>query len=382
MFERTKELLDLFLAEKVPGYDTAVFKDGKCVFRQSGGYVDMEKKTTHTGKELYNMYSCSKTVTCVAAMMLYERGAFKLDDKLSKYIPEYENMMVKTEDGLRPATTDILIEDVFGMTAGFHYTVSCPSIKAAVEKTEGRCPTLEIARCFASEPLEFDPGTSWKYSFGHDILAALVEVWSGVRFADFVRDNIFAPLGMTSSTFHITEEDRKSLCTQYKYDYSTKLVNLVDRSNVYDLGPEYDSGGAGMVSTVDDFIKFGEALRKGEIIKSETIKLMTKDRLSEARGRGAFYYTDYGYGLGVRCPRLDGDACGEGIYDFGWGGAAGALFGVDIEHGITVFHAQHILNFPNFASRAKLMRAVTADILGTESKEIAQGEANASVITY
>ena len=379
MLERTKELLDGFLREKVPGYEIAIYKDGECLMRRAGGFVDVEAGITHRGDELYNMYSNSKTVTCVAAMLLYERGMFKLEDKLSKYLPEYANMTVKTEGGIRPAETEIKVEDLFQMTAGFNYSIGCESILRVKRETDGRCPTREVVRALASEPLEFDPGSSWKYSLCHDVLAGLVEELSGVRFADFVKKNIFDPVGMTNSTFHLYPEQREKLCTQYRYSYEAKTVSRVGKGNVYDLGDEYDSGGAGMVSTLDDFIIFGEALRKGEILKPDTVKLMATDRLGTGARRDAFTLDDYGYGLGVRCPRGDGDVRGVGIYDFGWSGAAGAHFGVDITHGITVSHVQHILNFPNYASKRKMMRTLTADILGddlcnrTETKEIDQG---------
>lgn len=382
MFERTKALLDRFLDLKVPGYDIAIYKDGKCLMRRAGGYVDMEEKITHKGDELYNMYSSSKTVTCVAAMMLYERGLFKLEDELGSYLPEYGDMKVKTPDGVRPAKTRIKVEDLFQMTAGLNYGIRCKPVLRAIKETDGRAPTREIIRALAEEPLEFDPGTSWRYSLCHDVLACLVEVLSGVRFAKFVDDNIFRPVGMKNSTFHIPTEERERLCTQYRYSYETKEIERVTKGNIYDLGPDYDSGGASMVSTLDDFVLFGEALRKGEILKPETVTLLSTDRLGCGPRRDAFTLDDYGYGLGVRCPRGDGDPRGANMYDFGWSGAAGAHFGIDVIHGITVSHVQHVLNFPNYDAKRTMMRTLTADILDEEIGDRSAINESKEGITY
>lgn len=360
MFSRLDQHLDSFLDMGVPGYDTAVYKDGVCVYRRTRGYSDAEKKIPMTGCERYNIYSCSKPITATATLQLWEKGAFKLSDKLSDYMPEFSLMSVKTPDGrLVRANTPILIEHLFTMTAGFSYEVGTPHLVAAYEQTGGACPTRETMRYLAREPLVFEPGTNWNYSFCHDVLAALVEVVSGERFGEYVRKNIFEPLGMTKSTFLLPEDELDTLLSQYRFVGTPRKAKKIDKNIfLYKLGREYESGGAGAISTVDDMMKFLEALRVGGVIlKNETIELMCRDRLNDAT-RAGYWYSDYGYGLGVRCPKAPYTT------DFGWGGAAGGYLMVDRVNGIIAYHAQHTLNSPNSAQRRALAKIITECIVG------------------
>jgi len=178
MFEQTKALCRHFLKLGVPGYDLAVYKDGKCILRHMEGYADVENKIEIKGNEKYHIYSCSKLITCVAAMQLWEKGLFSLDDKLSDYLPAFAEMTVKTEDGIRKAEKPILISDLFQMTAGMNYDLMTPELKEYYRDGENPCPTVETVNMFAKTPLDFEPGEGWQYSLCHDVIAALVEVWS------------------------------------------------------------------------------------------------------------------------------------------------------------------------------------------------------------
>lgn len=362
MFENTKKFLDSFLAMGVPGFDICVYKDGKCVLRYMGGYSDLENKVPINGKEKYNIYSCSKPITCVAAMQLWEKGLFSLEDKLSDYMPEFAQMTVKTESGIKKAENPILIKDLFGMSAGFSYEVYSPQMKKAIEETNGRCPTREVMKYLAKEPLLFEPGKQWEYSLCHDVLAAFVEVVSGIKFEEYVKQNIFMPLGMNNSTFILPESERDSLACQYTFDSNENKPRNHGKGNWYMLGSEYASGGAGCVSTVDDYIKFLEALRVGDIIlKKETVRLMTTDRLTDSQRATYWTQETHGYGLGVRCPKEGGIHS-----DFGWGGAAGAYLSVDIQNGISIYYAQHMLSSPNQAARNKIYEFIMAELIGNE----------------
>ena len=203
MFEKIKALCDSFLDMGIPGLDLMVCQDGQCVLRYTKGYSDRENKIPMRGNERYDIFSCSKPLTVTAAMQLWEKGLFKLEDRLSDYFPEYAEMTVKTPDGVRPAKTPILIRDLFQMTAGFTYDLRSPSLKQLWKETDGRSPTREVARAIAKEPLSFEPGAHWQYSLCHDVLAALVEVISGQRFAEYVKARIFDPLGMRRSNCYI-----------------------------------------------------------------------------------------------------------------------------------------------------------------------------------
>ena len=357
MFEKTKALCDYFLEMGVPGFDLNVWKDGKCILRYWNGYSDAENRIPMRGDELYNIYSCSKPITCTAALQLWEKGLYSLEDPLYKYMPEFREMTVRTEDGVRKTENPILIRHLFEMTAGFSYDGNSPMLQRAKAETQGRCQTRELMRYLAQEPLLFEPGAQWRYSLCHDVLAALVEVLSGQRFEDYVKEHIFDPLGMTRSTFMLPDSDLGKIAAQYSF-VQGKRMRLGPEIWGYKFGSEYASGGAGCISTVDDYIRFTEALRAGEtLLKRDTVRLMATGRLSEAQNATYNKAATHGYGLGVRTPK-------QPFTDFGWGGAAGAYLAIDIPHGISIYHAQHMLHSPNHDLRNLVYEYVMAEYFG------------------
>lgn len=357
MFEKTKALCDSFLGMGVPGFDLIVYKDGKQLLRYMGGFSDLENRLPTNGKEKYSIYSCSKPITVTAAMQLWEKGLFSLEDELSRYMPEFETMTIRTADGIVPAKNPIRIHNLFEMTAGFSYNINSPQLVKLREETGGVCATRDFARALAAEPLHFEPGERYQYSLCHDVLAALVEVLSGQYFEDYVREHIFEPLGMEHSDFLLPIERYEEVAAHYVF--KAELGKPVLRSKVpsYRIGTRHASGGASCVSTVEDYIKFAEALRTGEtLLKRSTIRLMTTDRLTEQQRR-TFTMTTHGYGLGMRAP-LDGHM----RRDYGWGGAAGAFLAVDEENGISLFYVQHMLSSPNQGLRNSLYTCVLEDL--------------------
>lgn len=362
MFTETKKFLDSFLDMGIPGFDCLVYHNGTEVLRYFGGYSDIENKISINGKEKYNIYSCTKPITCTAALQLYEKGVVSLDDKLSDYISEFKNMQVKCEDGtLTPAKNPITIKQLFTMTAGFNYDLNSPSLSLARKETGGRCPTVETVRYLAREPLSFEPGDRYMYSLCHDVLAAVVEVVSGMPFEEYVKQNIFDVLGMSSSGYYATSEYESEFAQQYVYDSKEKLMKIKGRLGCdYRLGTQYASGGAGMVSTVEDYMKFLEAMRIGDIIlKSETIELMRSVHISEYQRRtfNLEPTNSYTYGLGVRTPRDQSK-----LAEFGWDGAAASYLSCDREKGLCIFLAQHVLNAPNFQIKNSIRSFVAKDL--------------------
>ena len=358
MFEQTKALCDRFLEMGIPGLDLMVCKDGQCLLRYTKGYADPDTKAPMTGKERYHIYSCSKLITCTAAMQLWEKGAFSLEDKLSDYIPAYRHMTVKTEQGVRPAKNPILIHHLFEMTSGMSYDLWNADLRKFCEDSGRRCSTRELVEQFAKTPLEFEPGDRWLYGLSHDVLAALVEIWSGQKFQDYVKEHIFDPLGMTHSDFLHPIEDWEGFPRQYTYKEDTKeFVPLWH--NPYRPSSEYASGGAGCVSTVEDYMKLLEALRTGDVIlKKETVSLMSANRLSEEQLR-TFTYPTMGYGLGMLTAKE-----GSGRTDYGWGGAAGAVHRIDPVNNLSIYYAQHVILSPNTMLRRHLYAAIVADLKG------------------
>ena len=363
MFEKIKKFCDTFLELGVPGFDLGVYKNGKCVLRYMNGYSDIDKKVRVNGNERYNIYSCSKFITCVAALQLWEKGMFSLEDKLYDYMPEFKEMSVKTISGIKKTEKPILIKHLFEMTAGFSYNCLSPQLLKVYEDTKGKCPTREVMKYLAKEPLGFEPGERWGYSLCHDVLAGLVEVISGVKFEDYVKKNIFDVLGMCDSTFMLPDEELNTVAPQYKFEDGT-AKDIGKEIFRYKFGTEYASGGAGAISTVDDYIKLLEGVRTYKLLNSKTVELMMSDRLTDEQRETYGAKDTHGYGLGVRCPKGD-----EHYIDFGWGGAAGAYFGIDIKNSISFYFASHLLFSPAQGLRSALYRFIRAELIDENEYE-------------
>lgn len=342
-FSKLSSILDQMLEAGIPGYDCAVFYRHEPVFRRFAGYSDREEKKPMTGDLLYYIYSASKVITATAALQLVEQKKIQLNDRLDIYFPEFSNMQVSTPDGLVPASAPITIRDLFCMTGGLGYDLQAPSILDVRKKTAGKCPTQDVIRALAQEPLLFHPGTRFNYSLCHDVLGALIEVVSGMTFGQYLEQNIFRPCGMKDTTFRRTSEQNDRFCAQYIYRPDLQsIVRMDNTENPYVLGSEYESGGAGLITSVDDYCKFQEALISGTLLHPDTLHLMQQPQLTEEELEGYQYSQNglFSYGLGVSVV-----APGKSIpVQFGWGGRAGALTLLDTENQVTMYYAQHVLD--------------------------------------
>ena len=355
---KTLELLKSFEAMNIPSIDCMVMQHGECVFRYQSGFSDVECTKPVDGSERYNLYSCSKAVTCTAAMQLVEKDIIRLDDAVYEYLPEFKNMQKMYDGKLEAVKTVMNLRHLFTMTAGLNYAVASDSIKRGQAETNGRLSTRDAMKYIACEPLLFEPGSNWQYSLCHDVLAAVVEAASGKRFGEYVKENIFDVLGMKKSTFMLPDAELDQLAAQYRYDGTNKVFNCCGPNiQNYKLGRDYESGGAGMISTVEDYITFLDNLRAGEkLLKRETIARMTVPQISKTVEK-SFILPDYSYGLGIRCPYP-----GSKGRDYGWGGAAGSFLAVLPDCDAVIFHAQHVLSSPNQSMRYLLPDAVRSDI--------------------
>lgn len=375
MFEKVIALADSFLDMGIPGYDFVIYKDGECVLRHMNGYSDRDNKIPVSGKETYEIYSCSKLITCIAALQLWEQGKFSLEDKLADFMPEFAEMTVKTDSGIKKAENPILIKHLFEMTAGFNYAVNSPAVEACRKATDGKCPAREFMRYLAREPLEFEPGDQYRYSLCHDVLLALVEVISGQLIDDYAKAHIFDPVGMVSTTFLPTQEQLDNCACKYRYNAETNRMDLAV-GNGYRIGTEYASGGAGVMSTVEDYIKLLEALRTGKLLKPETVRLMATDRLTDYQKRTFPVAQTRGYGLGVRTPKQ-----GHPHKEFGWGGAAGAYWAIDLDNAVSVYYVQHVLASPNNDLRKDIYSLIFDELTGMQTYEEKRDEAQRK-LTY
>lgn len=364
-FDDLKNLMDRFTDWVIPGNSAVIYKDGKKVFEYGSGYSDLDAKTPMTADNLIYIYSCSKIATVTAALQLYERGYFLLDDPLYDFIPEFKDMYLK--DGTK-AKNPITMRHLFTMTSGLSYDSKTPAFDKAREITNGKMDTMSVIKCLAQDPLQFEPGTHFLYSLSHDVLAAVVEVISGKRFADYVIENIFAPLDMNTSFYHLDDENKKRLSKQYICDVepgqdvvklqagsdSSGVVREAGYKNSLIFGDEYDSGGAGIITTVNDYALFTSALgNKGmglngnRILSSGTVELLKTNQLNSVLITDFDWIPNigYGYGLGVK-TMIDRALSGSnGSYgQFGWSGAAGATAIIDTDLNMSLFYAHHMLN--------------------------------------
>ncbi|MGM9636822.1 MAG: serine hydrolase domain-containing protein [Eubacteriales bacterium] len=353
-FSNLSAFLDHLVNEiGIPSCDLTLWQDHREIYRYSVGWQCREKQERIRRDSTYFLYSCSKPVTCTAALQLFEKGKFLMTDPLASYLPAFGQMQVKTDNGIVAAKRQIRVIDLFTMSAGLDYNLNTPAVLEVKERTLGRCPTIQIVDALAKSPLSFEPGTGWQYSLCHDVLAALVEAVSGMRFADYVKKNIFDPLEMTHSCYHLTDEIAAKMPEQTRYDFASKKASPIGRKNDFVPGPDYDSGGAGLISTVDDMIRFADALanhglgKSGErILSPRTVDLMRTNALDSAR-LADFNWTQmagYGYGLGVRTmiDPIGGGALSP-VGEFGWGGAAGSYLMIDPDNRLCAFYAQHML---------------------------------------
>ncbi len=372
-FTNLSHFMDEMVLKRTPGCAVSVTKEGKSVFKKAAGVSDLESGTKLTGEELFYIYSCSKILTVAAALTLMEKGKFLLSDPLGEYIPEFKKMTVRLPNKeIVDAQKEITLLNLFNMTAGFNYDLNAAWKKEAARRTDGTFDTLETIKCMAEAPLDFEPGTRWQYSLCHDVLAGVVSAISGMKFRDYVRTAIFEPLGMENTFYHITPETEAKMAEQYQFvpegentdidlveaqkqgnAFNGTFVN-VGKQNTFIFGTEYDSGGAGVITTVDDYIKFLSALARGgvgtngnQILSKYTVQLMRMNALS-AETQSDFNWTHlrgYGYGLGVRTminPIEAGSLSPVG--EFGWCGAAGATAIIDPESEMAAFFVQHTLN--------------------------------------
>lgn len=364
-FEYMKNFMDSLTEWIIPGNSVVIYKDGKKVFEYSSGYSDLEKKIKKTGEEQLYIYSCSKVATVTAALQLYEQGKFLLSDPLYEYLPEFKKMYVKDGDIIKAAENPITIRDLFTMTAGLSYATNTPAFEKARKLTDGKMDTRAVIKCLAEEPLLFEPGARWNYSLCHDVLAVLVEAVSGMRFSEYMKKHIFEPLDMNNSYYHAPNDviispqyiyeiqDTKNIVELQQKEHTSGVVKRA-YGNELVFGENYDSGGAGIITTVNDYAKFaaalansGTGLNNNRILSSATVKLMKTNQLNEAQRKTMNWrrLRGYGYGLGVR-TLIDKAESGSNssIGEIGWGGAAGATIISDTEEKVALFYAHHMLN--------------------------------------
>ncbi len=374
-FKPLQDYMNQLLEKGVPGLELAVCRDHEILFHECAGYSDEAKKVPASAKDRYWMYSCTKPVTAASSMKALEQGLFQLNDPVGKYLPAYSDVyLLKDGKRVKPQHT-MTIRHLLTMTGGLDYNLNRDSVRRVQQENAGRATTVQIAEALAEDPLSFDPGERFQYSLCHDVMGAVIEQASGMTLRDYMKENIFLPLGMKNTDFETGAGKPSELAAQYRYDGEAKQVRLHGWENGYVLSPNYYSGGAGLVSCVEDYLLFADALACGGtnaegvcILRPETIDLMRSEQMKAFHADESFSCTcgsDYGYGLGVRTRISFEEGAASALGEFGWDGAAGADVLIDPEHHLSMFYAQHVMNWPSLLGAVHLqIRDILYPLLG------------------
>ena len=382
-FDALDRYLDSFYREKnIPGLGCAVSVGGEIVHKHFAGFQNVEKEIPFGEDTLVNLYSATKISTVTAAMRLIERGILRPDAPAADYLPELGHMTVRREDGsVTPAENVMLVRHLMSMTAGFTYDGTVRSVRELMRKTDGRPTTRQVVQALAGEPLIFEPGTRFKYSFCHDVLAAVMEAAAGIPYPEILRRELFDPLGMEDTGFTLNGEQRTRLAPEYHgFDGKTGRAREVIVREGFDmgLGPEYRSGGGGLISSVRDYAKLAAMLsNRGKtadgrrILSAESVDAMRTNQLcpgamEDFGSFGGWSKAGYGYGLGVRTlldPDRNNSLSAKG--EFGWDGALGCylLADPDTAGGVGLFYAQQEGGSPWYTWHGMIRNYAYAGIL-------------------
>lgn len=357
--ERLHATVRRFVEEgKHAGLVTLLARDGRIVDWQTYGYRDLARKLPMEKDTIFRIYSMSKIITSVAALILFEEGRFNLDDPVADHLPELRNLRVMTggtaeAPQLEPVKRPVTVKHLLTHTSGFIYDFdgndALHQLYQRADLWAG--PDLKtFAQKVGGLPLKHQPGEAFTYGINTDILGALIERWSGQRLGEFLRARLFEPLKMPDTRFDVPPEKMSRLAKTYQHGADGRLVEAAPLLGVWaepDRGLE--SGGAGLFSTAGDYARFAQMLCNGgeldgvRILSRKTVELMTADHLVSLPVSAGAADRAQGFGLGVEVQRELGRGGLPGsVGAFGWYGAATTYVRIDPTEGLVALaFAQH-----------------------------------------
>jgi CubicO group peptidase (beta-lactamase class C family) len=349
---------------KVPGAIGAVARHGKLVYLETWGFQDREARVAMKEDAIFRIFSMTKAITGVAVMMLHEEQGFPLNTPASRWLPELHDLEVAVEGidpktgertyRLEPTRRDISVRDLLTHSSGLSYEGPRDARgerifqKLGIDASRGDITIADLVKKIAQAPLHDQPGTVWRYGLSIDVLGRLVEVMSGQPFDQFLEQHIFQPLHMRDTAFWVPPEKKGRLAAIYQRDQNGALVKYPAPPRDYLTNPKLFSGGGGLASTTQDYLRFVQMLLEGgelggrRLLSRKTVELMASDAIGdEARAGGSLGPGD-GFGLTFRVnqsPGRNGALGSAGEYS--WGGAAGTRFWIDPEEDmVTLFMIQ------------------------------------------
>ena len=352
------------------GCAVSISQGEETLFEKSYGYADCEKSKPLTLDAVYRQFSTTKVIAALCGLIQYERGYFLLNDPVSDYLPEYKHMQVQVPrpDGgwdLVESKEPILMRHAFSMGVGMLAHDDSPAalemqrIRAEMggSKLCNKYDHLTEIRAFGAVPMLWEPGTHWQYGQGLDIMAAVVEATSGMGLGDFMKKNIFDPLGMKDTAYRFTESMKERLvdCTVRNEQGELAAYPTGEMDRCCQPDAIYECAATGLLSTVPDYAKFAKMLANGgklgdvEIVGRKSIDLLRRNQLTDAQlaeFRSNSYMAGYGYGLGVR-TKMDPAAGGSNgaMGEFGWSGLLGTWVSIDPEEKTSIVYMHQ--NWPN-----------------------------------
>lgn len=334
---------------EIAGGNLLIIKDGKEIYYHEDGLADREAGLPIERDSIFRLYSMSKPVTAAAVMILLERGKIDLYEPVSKYLPGFKNQMVDEAGTLVPAQREVTLKDLLSMTSGLVYggdNRPGKDTEALFQEIDSRLlsdspmGTVEAMNKLGKCALAFHPGSSWQYGTSADVLGAVVEVVSSKGFGEFLKEELFEPLNMQDTGFWLPEGKRHRLVKTYKDNGKGELIyyagNHLGIINQMDRDPAFESGGAGLVSTIDDYSRFTRMLMNEgnlegvNILRPKTVKYLTSATLNTVQQQGFDQWITlcgHSYGNLMRVMTDCGKAGTIGsLGEYGWDGWLGAYF--------------------------------------------------------
>jgi CubicO group peptidase (beta-lactamase class C family) len=385
---RIPQYFDTYIDKgRLPCVAALVARGGQVAHLSFRGATEMGGSRAVDADTIYRIYSMTKPITSVAAMMLFEEGALRLDHEVFRYIPEFQDTMVLGDDGklVKPARA-MTVRDLFTHTSGLSYSFL---MQGAVDKyyrdnkleySQWKGDLASFCQALAKAPLVFSPGDRWNYSNSTDVLGRVVEVASGMSLDQFFQKRIFGPLGMKDTGFHVPAESLDRLMACYRRDPVSGVISLADpggAASAYAKPPNVFSGGGGLASTIGDYFRFCLMLANGgeldgvRLLSPKTLEFMTMNHLpdnktlkdmgdktfSESRMDGS----GFGLGWAVTTDVVATTQPGS-IGTFSWGGMASTFFWIDPVEDLIAIQMTQLMPSGAYPIRPQFQQLVYAAI--------------------
>lgn len=334
-------------SQKYSGIVNLTYSNGAIVHFKAFGYKDLDTQAPMTTDTIFRIYSMTKPVVSVAIMQLVEQSKIQLDTPITEFIPEFKQLKVYADGKHQRPREPITLKHLLTHTAGFSYGWTDHPVDLAYKEINLLRNNIkssdDFIRKVSKAPLIYHPGEKWHYSIATDLIGILIERISGMSLEDYLKQNLFIPLGMKDTGFHLPLSKKDRFCTNYRnVEDQLEIEDSFENSHYYSIKP-YHSGGGGLLSTAEDYLKFAQMLlnegtyQGKRYLKKETIDLMIRDHLldilddpNDPWSEHSFELDDTNFGLGFKLTLITDHKDGKPLTkQYSWNGAAGTEFWID-----------------------------------------------------